>query len=83
MNCARSTELLDVFAGVVLMSNVVRRFGSQGTVCDMVTGEEKRHGKSPEEPAKHISITIEMAALEPHCEILLFSSLHLHIMLEC
>lgn len=39
----------------------------QGTVCDLVTGEEKRFGNPDGSQANHVAITVEMAPVEIAC----------------
>jgi len=40
----------------------------QGTPCDLVTGEERRFAKNPDNPAEHISCSVEMVNLQNNCK---------------
>lgn len=53
-------------------------FHFQGTVCDLVTGEEKRFGNPNGSQANHVAITVEMAPIEVACSYFFSFSLHDH-----
>ena len=40
----------------------------QGTPCDLVTGEDRRYAVSVDEPAKHVSCTVEMTSIQQECK---------------
>lgn len=40
----------------------------KGTICDLVTGEEKRFGNSDGSAANHVAITVEMAPVDRKCK---------------
>ena len=44
----------------MLAVEVFQKANSRGTRCDLVTGEERRYGRSDGEPSSHISCTVEM-----------------------
>ncbi|KAL2731370.1 hypothetical protein V1478_004915 [Vespula squamosa] len=47
----------------LLVSEVYNKCNSMGTPCDLVTGEERRFAHSPDNPANHISCSVEMVAI--------------------
>ena len=44
----------------------------QGTGCDLVTGEERRLGRSDGLAAEHVACTVEMTSVKTPCELASF-----------
>jgi len=42
---------------------------SQGTPCDLVTGEERRCVSADGEPSAHVACTVEMTSVNMPCEL--------------
>ena len=53
----------------MLAHEIYRRSNSRGTLCDLLTGDEKQFASgSAEAPSNHLSCTVEMANLDSYCE---------------
>lgn len=39
----------------------------QGTPCDLLTGEERKYINGPDNPANHLSCSVEMVNLQSNC----------------
>ena len=54
----------------LLAVEVFNKANKRGTACDLVTGEErKRADKEDEEPAAHVSCTVEMTNVNQNYEV--------------
>ena len=53
----------------LLAVEVFQKANNRGTVCDLVTGEERRTMRPDGEPANHISCTVEMTNVNQACEV--------------
>ena len=53
----------------MLAHEIYRRSNARGTMCDLVTGDEKQFGSGSEDsPSNHMSCTVEMANMDNYCE---------------
>ena len=39
----------------------------QGTLCDLITGEDRRFASNENEPANHVACTVEMVNVNVSC----------------
>ncbi|XP_065210231.1 ATP-dependent RNA helicase SUV3 homolog, mitochondrial [Planococcus citri] len=53
----------------LLATEVFRKANDRGTPCDLVTGEERKYAISENEPASHVSCTVEMTSLLQNYEV--------------
>lgn len=44
----------------------------QGTPCDLLTGEERKYIKGADNPANHLSCSVEMVNLNSNCKCQLY-----------
>lgn len=56
--------------------NAIPRSTSQGTPCDLVTGEERTFAKDPDNAADHLSCSVEMVNLQNSCRCHTASIVH-------
>ncbi|XP_047363654.1 ATP-dependent RNA helicase SUV3 homolog, mitochondrial isoform X1 [Vespa velutina] len=61
----------------LLVSEVYNKCNDMGTPCDLVTGEEKRFAHSSDNPANHISCSVEMINLNLPYEVAVIDEIQL------
>ncbi|XP_043487445.1 ATP-dependent RNA helicase SUV3 homolog, mitochondrial isoform X1 [Polistes fuscatus] len=61
----------------LLVSEVYNKCNSMGTPCDLVTGEERRYARSPDDLANHVSCSVEMVNLNTSYEVAVIDEIQL------
>ncbi|KAH0950142.1 hypothetical protein HN011_000369 [Eciton burchellii] len=61
----------------LLVAEVFNKCNQRGTSCDLVTGEERRFAKNPDNPAEHISCSVEMVNLQNNYEVAIIDEIQL------
>ncbi|XP_015186095.1 PREDICTED: ATP-dependent RNA helicase SUV3 homolog, mitochondrial [Polistes dominula] len=61
----------------LLVSEVYNKCNKMGTPCDLVTGEERRYAHSPDNPADHVSCSVEMVNLNNSYEVAVIDEIQL------
>lgn len=53
----------------LLATEVFNKSNDRGTVCDLVTGEERRYGRPESTPSSHVACTVEMASMSQKFDV--------------
>ncbi|XP_046413678.1 ATP-dependent RNA helicase SUV3 homolog, mitochondrial isoform X1 [Neodiprion fabricii] len=61
----------------LLAAEVFNKSNTNGTPCDLITGEEKNFVKGADNPSNHISCTVEMANTNAACEVAVIDEIQL------
>ncbi|XP_012220462.1 ATP-dependent RNA helicase SUV3 homolog, mitochondrial [Linepithema humile] len=61
----------------LLVAEVFHKCNQRGTPCDLLTGEERKYAKDPDNPANHLSCSVEMANLQNTYEVAVIDEIQL------
>lgn len=61
----------------LLAVEVFNKCNDSGTPCDLITGEDKRFARGPDEPSSHVACTVEMANVSTPFEIVIIDEIQL------
>lgn len=61
----------------LLVAEVFYKCNERGTSCDLLTGEERKHVKGYNNPASHLSCSVEMANLQNNYEVAVIDEIQL------
>ncbi|XP_043468834.1 ATP-dependent RNA helicase SUV3 homolog, mitochondrial isoform X2 [Leptopilina heterotoma] len=61
----------------LLAVEVFNKCNDTGTPCDLITGEDKRFARGPDEPSSHVACTVEMANVSTPFEIVIIDEIQL------
>ncbi|EZA53186.1 ATP-dependent RNA helicase SUV3-like protein, mitochondrial [Ooceraea biroi] len=61
----------------LLVAEVFNKCNQRGTPCDLLTGEERTFAKNPDNPADHLSCSVEMVNLQNNYEVAVIDEIQL------
>ncbi|CAH1404433.1 unnamed protein product [Nezara viridula] len=61
----------------LLAAEVYKKANERGTPCDLVTGEERKYALGEDNPASHISCTVEMTSINTPYEVAVIDEIQL------
>ncbi|KYN34951.1 hypothetical protein ALC56_10919 [Trachymyrmex septentrionalis] len=61
----------------LLVAEVFHKCNERGTLCDLLTGEERKYIKGYDNPASHLSCSVEMANLQSNYEVAVIDEIQL------